>query len=134
MDDLHPFYSDLLNVLYDRDHYKLALGHYRQAKNLIANISRDYLKMLKYADSLYRCKCLKVAALGRMVTVLRKLKASALFLEEVRKHLGRLPSINPHEKTLLLTGFPNVGKSSFLNNVTEANVDVQPYPFTTQSL
>jgi nucleolar GTP-binding protein len=26
IEDLHPFFSDLLNVLYDKDHYKIALG------------------------------------------------------------------------------------------------------------
>ena len=26
IDDIHPFYSALINVLYDKDHYKLALG------------------------------------------------------------------------------------------------------------
>ncbi len=26
MEDIHPFYADLMNVLYDKDHYKLALG------------------------------------------------------------------------------------------------------------
>ncbi len=30
--------------------------------------------------------------------------------------------------------FPNVGKSSFMNKVTRADVDVQPYAFTTKSL
>ena len=25
LQDIHPFYADLINVLYDRDHYKLAL-------------------------------------------------------------------------------------------------------------
>jgi nucleolar GTP-binding protein len=28
LEDLHPFYADLLNVLYDKDHYKIALGNY----------------------------------------------------------------------------------------------------------
>lgn len=26
LDDIHPFFADLLNVLYDKDHYKIALG------------------------------------------------------------------------------------------------------------
>jgi len=26
MEDIHPFYADLMNVLYDKDYYKLALG------------------------------------------------------------------------------------------------------------
>lgn len=69
-----------------------------------------------------------------MCTILKKLNSSLQYLEEVRKHMSRLPSINPFEKTLLITGFPNVGKSSFINHITHANVEVQPYPFTTQSL
>jgi nucleolar GTP-binding protein len=56
------------------------------------------------------------------------------YLEEVRKHLSRLPQIDTNARTLIVTGFPNVGKSSFVNNVTKANVDVQPYAFTTQNL
>ena len=33
--DVHPFYADLLNVLYDKDHYKLALGQINVARHLI---------------------------------------------------------------------------------------------------
>ena len=65
LDDIHPFYADLINVLYDKDHYKLALGHVHSAKNIIENIGKDYVRLLKYGDSLYRCKMLKKAALGR---------------------------------------------------------------------
>ncbi len=48
--------------------------------------------------------------------------------------MSRLPAIDPNTRTLILTGYPNVGKSSFMNKVTRANVDVQPYAFTTKSL
>jgi nucleolar GTP-binding protein len=34
----------------------------------------------------------------------------------------------------LICGYPNVGKSSFLKSITRADVDVQPYAFTTKSL
>jgi nucleolar GTP-binding protein len=134
LDDIHPFYADLMNILYDRDHFKLALGQVNTAKSLIAGLSKDYLRLLKYGDSLYRCKQLKRAALGRMCTVLKKLKASLGYLEEVRKHISRLPALDPNTRTLLLTGYPNVGKSSFMNKVTRADVEVQPYAFTTKAL
>lgn len=134
LDDIHPFYADLMNILYDRDHYKLALGQVNTAKNLITGLAKDYLRLLKYADSLYRCKQLKRAALGRMCTVLTKLKAAFGYLEEVRKHISRLPALDPNTRTLLLTGYPNVGKSSFMNKVTRADVEVQPYAFTTKAL
>ena len=40
VDDIHPFYADLLNVLYDRDHYKLALGQLNVARGLIDKVSQ----------------------------------------------------------------------------------------------
>jgi nucleolar GTP-binding protein len=120
-----------MNVLYDRDHYKLALRFVDKVKNIVDNIATDYVILLKYADSLYRCKMLKRAALGRMCTLIKKLKSSLSYLEEVRKNLSRLLNIDTNAKTLILTGYPNVGKSSLINNMTNANVDVQPYAFTT---
>ena len=134
MDDIHPFYADLMNVLYDRDHYKLALGQLSIARRLIDNLSKDYVRLMKFASSLYQCKQLKRAAMGRMCTIIKKLRSSLVYLEQVRQHLSRLPSIDPTTRTLILCGYPNVGKSSFINNLTRANVDVQPYAFTTKSL
>merc|ERR1711894_118169 len=134
LDEIHPFYADLKNVLYDRDHYKLALGQINTARHLIDNVSKDYVRLLKFGDSLYRCKQLKRAALGRMATVMRRQNQSLGYLEQVRQHLSRLPTIDPHTRTLIVCGFPNVGKSSFINKITRADVEDQPYAFTTKSL
>lgn len=135
LNDIHPFHQDLLNVLYDRDHLKIALSQLSTAKHLIEQVARDYVRLIKYGDSLYRCKQLKRAALGRMATVLRgRAKDSLVYLEQVRQHLGRLPAIDTNTRTLILCGYPNVGKSSFINKITRADVDVQPYAFTTKSL
>ncbi len=134
LDDIHPFYADLMNILYDKDHFKLALGQLNTAKHLIDNVSKDYVRLVKYADSLYRCKQLKRAALGRMCTIMKRQKQNLEYLEQVRQHLSRLPTIDPNTRTLLVCGFPNVGKSSFMNKITRADVEVQPYAFTTKSL
>ncbi|KAI3717433.1 hypothetical protein L1987_69043 [Smallanthus sonchifolius] len=134
LDDIHPFYGDLLHVLYNKDHYKLALGQINTARNLISKIAKDYVKLLKYGDSLYRCKALKVAALGRMCTVTKRIGPSLAYLDQIRQHMARLPSIDPNTRTILICGYPNVGKSSFINKITRADVDVQPYAFTTKSL
>ncbi|KAH0589703.1 putative nucleolar GTP-binding protein 1 [Termitomyces sp. J132] len=134
LEDLHPFLSSLLNVLYDKNHYKLALGQLRTARHLIDHVAKDYCRLLKFGDSLYRCKQLKKAALGRMATIMRRQKDPLAYLEQVRQHISRLPAIDPNTRTLLICGYPNVGKSSFINKVTRADVDVQPYAFTTKSL
>ncbi len=134
LQDIHPFHKDLLNTLYDADHFRIALGQLSTARHLIETVSRDYVRLLKYAQSLFQCKQLKRAALGRMATICRRLKDPLVYLEQVRQHLGRLPSIDPNTRTLLICGYPNVGKSSFLRSVTRADVDIQPYAFTTKSL
>ncbi|KAJ5525736.1 Nucleolar GTP-binding protein 1 [Penicillium frequentans] len=134
LQDIHPFHKDLMNTLYDADHFRIALGQVSTAKHLIETVSRDYVRLIKYAQSLFQCKQLKRAALGRMATICRRLKDPLVYLEQVRQHLGRLPSIDPNTRTLLICGYPNVGKSSFLKNITRADVDVQPYAFTTKSL
>ncbi|XP_045601862.1 GTP-binding protein 4 [Procambarus clarkii] len=134
LEDLHPFYADLLNTLYNKDHYKLSLGQINMARHLIDKVASDYVKLLKYGDSLYRCKQLKKSALGRMATIMKKQGPPLKYLEDVRQHISRLPSIDPNTRSLLLCGCPNAGKSSFINLITRADVEVQPYAFTTKSL
>ena len=80
-------------------------------------MAKRNVTLLKHAASLFQCKRLKIASLGMMVKVVKKNAASFKYLEEVRQHLSRLPSIDPNTRTLLLCGFPNVGKSSFINKV-----------------
>jgi len=92
------------------------------------------VRLLKYGDSLYRCKQLKKAALGRMATIMKRQASNLTYLEQVRQHLSRLPTIDPYSRTIIICGFPNVGKSSFINKITRADVEVQPYAFTTKSL
>lgn len=48
--------------------------------------------------------------------------------------MSRLPGIDPNTRSILLCGYPNVGKSSMMNKLTRADVEVQPYAFTTKSL
>ena len=120
--------------MYDKNHYKLALGQINTARHLIEQVAKDYVRLIKFGDSLFRCKQLKRAALGRMATIMRRNKDPLAYLEQVRQHISRLPAIDPNTRTLVICGYPNVGKSSFLNKVTRADVDVQPYAFTTKSL
>ena len=52
---------------------------------------------------------------GRMCTIMKKQSPSLGYLEQVRQHMSRLPAIDPNTRTLLVCGYPNVGKSSFMN-------------------
>ena len=68
-----------------------------------------------------------------METIMRRQKDPLAYLEQVRHHICRFPAIDPNTRTLLIWGYLNIGKSSFINKVTRADVDIQPYAFTTKS-
>ncbi|KAL6120703.1 GTPase [Nucleospora cyclopteri] len=134
IEDIHPFYAELISILYDRNTYKIALGKLNGTKNKLLTIQNNSIKMIKFADSLYRCKCLKRSGLGQMATTVNKLKEELKFLENVRQHISRLPTIDPFGRTVIVAGFPNVGKSSFVSYVSKCKSEIQPYAFTTKSL
>ncbi len=69
-----------------------------------------------------------------MATLIKRLKDPLSYLDQVRQHLARLPDINPTTRTLLVAGFPNVGKSSFVRSVTRADTPVEPYAFVSPAL
>ena len=50
----------------------------RTARHLIDHVAKDYLRLLKFGDSLYRCKQSKKASLGQCVVIL--LFSAAIFL------------------------------------------------------
>src|SRR5512136_1489226 len=55
------------------------------------------------------------------------------FLNEVRNVLRTLPNIEDGF-TIVIAGYPNVGKSSFIRRVSSADPEVASYPFTTKGI
>jgi hypothetical protein len=55
----------------------------------VCSVAKDYVRLMKYGDSLYRCKQLKRAALGRMCTILKRQKQSLEYLEQGTGHMTR---------------------------------------------
>jgi nucleolar GTP-binding protein len=48
--------------------------------------------------------------------------------------LKHVPDIRPDEPAIVVAGYPNVGKTSFINRVTNARNEIASYPFTTTEL
>ncbi|GFW46421.1 nucleolar GTP-binding protein 1 [Trichonephila clavipes] len=113
LEDIHLFFADISNVLYDRYHNNIALGQLNTARHLIDNVAKEYCRLLKYGDTLYRCKLLKKAALGR------------LWLSS---------SQNLSDRSLQLGHCGKRSISILTVSITRADVEVQSWAFTTKSL
>ncbi len=66
------FFSSILTSCLTQTCSQLALGQLSHTRSLVDQLGKDYVRLLKYGDSLYRCKSLKRAALGRMCTLMKK--------------------------------------------------------------
>ena len=71
--------------------------------------------------------------LGRLNSYFTKEKTHFLNLEKARMFLKTLPNFEK-QPLCIICGFPNVGKSTLMREITGAKVEINNYPFTTKKL
>ncbi|MFW6435709.1 MAG: NOG1 family protein, partial [Halovenus sp.] len=77
---------------------------------------------------------LRKQAFARLADVTRQVSDDLAALGEARNDLRQFPDIRPDEPAIVVAGYPNVGKSSFVNRVTRADNEIAAYPFTTTQI
>jgi nucleolar GTP-binding protein len=71
---------------------------------------------------------------GRLASFVKEIDPDLKMLERVNRFLEDRPTIASELPTLVVAGFPNVGKSSLVARLSSARPEVADYPFTTLSL
>ena len=129
--NIPPFYHDLANAAVGVDEMRVHLSRVSWAGSQIRAITRDHLtRMRGTADK----PALRRAAFGRMASVMKSIEPDLLFLNDARQKLRKMPSVDPDLPTVIVAGYPNVGKSSFMTAVTGARPEIATYPFTTKGV
>jgi nucleolar GTP-binding protein len=77
---------------------------------------------------------LRKQGFARMADVVREVEADLEVVGAAREAVRDLPDIRADEPTIVVAGYPNVGKSSFVNAVTSADNEIAEYPFTTRGI
>ncbi|MGI0055359.1 MAG: GTPase [Thermoplasmata archaeon] len=71
---------------------------------------------------------------GRLSSHVREIDPDLRQLGEMRGFLRARPKLSPNVPTLAVAGFPNVGKSALVAQLSTARPRVAPFPFTTLAI
>jgi len=135
IDDLPDFYKELASILVNIDDLKLTLGKLHGILPVLNKIEREHLSKLKRIEAPKEGDQIRRAAFGRISSVINKQKNNLEYLNEIRGRLREIPSINYTMPCIVVAGYPNVGKSSIVKNIsTNKTIEIKEYPFTTKKL
>ncbi len=128
--EISPFYNELADVIVGVDKIRMSLSSIQWASKKIKEITRLNISKIYHKED---PKLTRQSAIGRMSSVVNRISKDLEFLDETRNKLRKLPDIRD-EPTIVVAGYPNVGKSSFVKIVSSANPEIATYPFTTKKL
>ncbi|QGN05954.1 GTP-binding protein [Halorhabdus sp. CBA1104] len=132
-DELDPFYRELADAESDVDELRQHLSEVTWASRKTDDIRDEYQSRLRNADT-DGARKLRKQAFARLADVTREVSDDLAALGEARNALRVFPDIRPDEPAIVVAGYPNVGKSSFVNRVTRADNEIAAYPFTTTQI
>ncbi|OPX67255.1 MAG: tRNA modification GTPase TrmE [Methanoregulaceae archaeon PtaB.Bin056] len=129
-DSVPAFYRDVVDIMWGLDRVRQALGGVGWA----ARWARTHGPGLAYQTRKSENPSqIRKRAVARLSSVVHQVGDDLLFLNEVRNVIRKLPHVSD-EFTVVVAGYPNVGKSSFIRLVSTAAPEVAAYPFTTKGI
>ncbi|GAB4329283.1 MAG: NOG1 family protein [Promethearchaeota archaeon] len=131
---IHEFYSQLVHLMVNADRLRVALAKLHGITRVLRDLYKQYGYRIRTSDSPAEARRWREEAYGRVSSVIKKQKSTLEFLDSVRKRVRRLPVFDPERPALVVAGYPNVGKSSFVRAVSTGKPKVASYPFTTKEI
>jgi nucleolar GTP-binding protein len=138
--EVDPFYYELADAIVSgSERTSGGVGELRQSLSEIQwasrktkEIGREYQS--KLTGDAETDRKFRKQGFARLADVVEEVEDDLALVGEARNDLRNLPDIDADEPTIVVAGYPNVGKSSFVNAVTNARNEIAEYPFTTKGV
>ncbi|MFO7965980.1 MAG: GTPase [Archaeoglobaceae archaeon] len=129
-DNLPDFYRELVDVTVGLGKLKKALASLKWADESVQKVINKSVKDIKQGkdiDSVLK------SSYGRVSSLVNQIDPQLRYLNETRNLLRKIPTFN-ESPTLVVAGYPNVGKSSLVAKISTVKPEVATYPFTTKEI
>jgi nucleolar GTP-binding protein len=136
-DQVHRFEYELINISIGVDKIRKSLGAIDWARKQIRNLNSEISKKVTKINSITEYDHLdkyQNTFYGRVTSILKQVSSDLEFLNYARNHMKKMPTIDPEIITIVVAGFPNVGKSLVVKQISSAKPMIGIYPFTTKQL
>jgi nucleolar GTP-binding protein len=134
LSNLPPFYKELVAALVNVDDVRKSLGAIDGTAKIIRRLEREHIRRLRAVSSFGGISAIRRQAYGRISSTVRRASDHLAILREAEGKLADLPSIFIEMPTIVIAGYPNVGKTMLLRRLTGSEPKIASYPFTTTGL
>ncbi|MCP1662087.1 MULTISPECIES: NOG1 family protein [unclassified Methanocalculus] len=126
-----PFYRDLVDILFGIEEMRKRFGAVGWAARNTRDIGMERARSMRRSPDKPK---VRKQAVARIASVVHQIDGDLRYLNDARNILRKLPVVSADEFTVVVSGYPNVGKSSFIRLVSTATPEVASYPFTTKGV
>ena len=132
--NLPSFYHDLIEAIVGVDKMRKSLGAIHDMAKTVDKLGREHLRKLRSSRSPAEAAGVRRQAYGRISSLVERAEDHLTFLRNAAIKLSDLPTIYVDAPTIVIAGYPNVGKTTLLRALTGSAPKIAPYPFTTTGL
>ncbi len=134
LEELSPFYKELAKCSIDYHKVRQSLGAVKWATEQAGKLMKLHYGRIRSSKDIKTLFVHKKSYYGRVSSTLKQIKEELASIEAARKILKKFPAIKTDIQTIVIAGYPNVGKTTLLRALTGSEPKIASYPFTTQNL
>ena len=132
LDHERDYDVEVLDIVTGLHDLKKALGSVKWAAEKVQDIKRQTIERMARERTVEGIKKAQNACYGRVSSIVNDVDRDLSLLAATREAVKHLPTVSPDYATIVVAGYPNVGKTSLLRCWTESRAEIAGYAFTTK--